>query len=228
MGRIKSDSIVSLVFGRTCLEGSKISTFETYAAAEHSDVVVPTDFAVWRADVAPETSKAVRFVHQYFEDKKKGRTFNRRRDLNPPELAAYLPYITILEAIDDPDSSEQRIADARFRLIGTKVSMLYGEATGKLVSEHHGEEILGRVRKIADFCVQEKCDAVGRSAALAHGRSSLEVTILYVPFSDDDIRVNQFLIFADICRLDINGKRLPGDRLPEVLSGVPHGFTVDN
>jgi len=203
------------------VEGSKISSFDAYAALDGGDVATPTEFTVWRADVAPETSNAVRHVHQYFENKKQGRTFNSRKDLNPPELAAYLPYVTILDVIDDPDSANQRIADGRFRLVGTKVVTLYGEATGKLVSEHHGEEILGRVRKIANFCVQEKCDAVGRSAALSNGRPSLEVTILYVPFSDDQESVTQFLIFADICRIDVEGTRHEGNRLPEVLGGMP-------
>lgn len=210
------------------MEGSKISSFDTFAAVENRDAATPADFAVWRADVAPEISKAVRFVHDYFENKKEGRTYNSRRDLNPADLAAYLPYITMIEAIDQDVDGEQRIVDARFRLIGTKVAMLYGDATGKLVSEHHGEEILGRVRKIADFCVRDKTAAVGRSAALAHGRPSLEVTILYIPFSDDDERVNQLLIFADICRVDMEGNRQSGDRLPEPLMPYePVKYTVD-
>ena len=223
------------------MEGSKISSFDSSTVFETLPGVSPEDFKVWRVGDAPECSKAVRFVDRYFEDKKKGRTFNQRRDLSPFELATYLPYVTILEPIysDAPANSPTDVSadiktkkeeapcivDACFRLVGTKIVSLYGEATGKLVSEHHGSEILERVRKIANFCIHEKSSAVGKSAALAHGRTRLEVTLLYVPFSEDDTHVNQLFIFADICRIDVAGNRQPGDRLPEALSAAASGIS---
>jgi hypothetical protein len=195
------------------------SSFDALIELEKTGRAMPIDFAVWRADVAPEISSAVHHVDRYFERKRGGRTFNKRADLNPSDLAPYLPYITLIDVIDKDEPGPQCIEDGRFRLVGTKVAVLYGNATDRLVSEHHSEEILGRVRLIADFCISEKSPAVGRSAALANGRPSIEVTLLYVPLSEDDERVSQFMIFADICSLDSEGKRQGGDRLPEAIGG---------
>lgn len=178
---------------------------------------MPSDFAVWRADVAPEITSAVHHVNRYFEVKREGRRFNSRSDLCPKDLARFLPYITLVDAIDDRSDGGQRIADGRFRLVGTKVSMLFGNATGKLVSEHHTEEILGRVLAIANFCVQERSPLVGRSAIIAVERPHIDVTLLYLPFSEDQQRISQFLIFADVFKLDAAGQRRRGEYLPEVL-----------
>lgn len=161
-------------------------------------------------DDAPTVSKAVRFIHQYFDRKKKGKKYNRRSDLMPADLAPYLPCFTILDLIRPAvgaASSEKDTAysmqDGRFRLVGTRVAVLYGEATGKSVAEHHGEEILARVKKATEFCMQQQCNAICRSVALAEDRPSLDVTLLYIPFSADDELVDQFLVFADIQRVEL-------------------------
>ncbi len=181
-----------------------------YGATENfygQDMAEHENLQVWAEENAPETSGFMREVALYFQSKKNNRSFNRRSDLVPSELRSFLPYFTLLDCQMEDSPAGPVFVDAKFRLVGTKMAGLYGEATGKLVSEHHGLEALERVRKIAEYCIENRTMAVGRSSALSQGRPFLDVTVLYVPFADeDDAAVTQFLVFSDILRLELQAK----------------------
>lgn len=136
-------------------------------------------------------------VFAHMEAKRADRQYCSRRDVSPAQLGKFLPRITILEPVFDDAGS---VVDASYRLMGTEISTLYGEATGELISSYHGEMVQARVCEIANFCIQSKGPAIGLSKALSNGRQSVDVSVLYVPLSADGETVNQFLIYSAVER----------------------------
>ena len=140
---------------------------------------------------------AARYVIDSFQTKLAGRAFNSRSDLNPREFRAYLPYMSILEIIlGGPEGTT--VVDARFRLVGTKIGSLYGENTGRSLGESQRRAVHERACKIMSYSIQEKTIAVAHSGKADLKSHGLDATLVYVPFSDDDETVKQFLVFEDI------------------------------
>ncbi|NVJ71263.1 MAG: PAS domain-containing protein [Alphaproteobacteria bacterium] len=135
-------------------------------------------------------------------EKKGDRRFNNRADVAPSSLGRYLPHITILEPLYDDAGL---VVDARYRLMGTEISALYGEATGKLVSDYHGEDVRRRVCKISNHCLESGKPALGLSKALSDGRQFVDVSVLYFPLSADDETVDQFFIYSAVERNPMGG-----------------------
>ncbi|TNE60852.1 MAG: PAS domain-containing protein [Alphaproteobacteria bacterium] len=154
-------------------------------------------FKVQDAALCPDLSDNMRFVLGYFADKRQGRAFNRRADLVPSAMARLLPRITILDAVYDTDG---RFTDASYRLMGTDIAGLYGEATGKMISSYHDGAALARVREIASHCIETGRPALGESIGLSGGKPFLTVRVLYIPFSEDGETISQFFIYSGIRR----------------------------
>jgi len=125
------------------------------------------------------------------------RPFNSRADVSPSRLSKYLPRITILEPVFD---EEGQVVDARYRLMGTEISSLYGEATGQLISDYHGDQVLRRVCRISNHCIETRMPALGLSKALSDGREYVDVSVLYFPLSKDGESVDQFFIYSAVER----------------------------
>lgn len=134
--------------------------------------------------------------------KRGDRQFNSRSDVSPAKLSKYLPRITILEPVFDEAG---QVVDARYRLMGTEISSLYGEATGKLISEYHGEQVLRRVCRISNHCIDSQKPALGLSKALSDGRDYVDVSVLYFPLSKDGENVDQFFIYSAVERARVGG-----------------------
>ncbi|NVJ97087.1 MAG: PAS domain-containing protein [Alphaproteobacteria bacterium] len=157
----------------------------------------PDQFTVvpWTPDLPLREDMA--WVMDHMEAKRAGRQFCSRKDVSPGQLGKYLPRITILEAVYDDAGV---VIDARYRLMGTEISMLYGEATGQLISSYHGPHVLQRVCRITNHCIEAGGPALGLSKALSDGRQSVDVSVLYIPLSPDDKNVDQFLIYSAVER----------------------------
>lgn len=163
-------------------------------AADHFLIMSVEDGMTIREDLA--------WMIDFMSGARGDRQFNSRSDVSPVKLKGYLPRITILEPIFD---STGKVSDARYRLMGTEISALYGEATGKLVSQYHGDEVCGRVAEISNHCIEQRAPALGLSKALSNGRSFVNVSVLYFPLSADQKTVNQFLIYSAVERVSIGG-----------------------
>ncbi|MBX3494587.1 MAG: PAS domain-containing protein, partial [Parvibaculum sp.] len=86
---------------------------------------------------APEHPSVVALL-AYFEDKRGTREMADRADINPPEIARYMPNMIIAEAVNDGE-------DFRTRLFGTALVELLGEErTGKLLSEFAEEGAIAK------------------------------------------------------------------------------------
>lgn len=157
--------------------------------ADHFYVVTVEDGLAIREDMATLVAQMA--------EKRGDRPFNSRADVSPSKLGKILPRITILEPVYDEGG---KVVDARYRLMGTEISTLYGEATGKLISEYHGEQVQSRVCRIANHCIESRKPALGLSKALSDGREYVDVSVLYFPLSEDGERVNQFFIYSAVER----------------------------
>jgi len=166
-----------------------------------------------------DVGKNIDIIQHYFAEKRGVETLNCRSDLKPNELNAYLPYIEILAPITVCHAGCEQVEDAKFRLVGTKLDALHGEATGKLMSEIWDDDALAAFCGAMNYCTKKKAAAVFCSPALLFGRTNLKIAYLMVPFKGEDGNVCQFLVFADICRVGLAGEHLTGDNLPDPLGG---------
>jgi len=161
------------------------------------------NFKVQDAADCPDLSDNMRFLLSYFDGKRDGRTLNRRSDLVPSRLAKLLPRVTLLDVHYDRSGT---LSDASYRLMGTDIASLYGEATGARISEFHDRAVLSRVKEIGTWCIDHKVPALGESIGLSGGRPYLSVRVLYIPFSEDDTHISQFFIYSGIRRRVKGGK----------------------
>jgi|GEM_PF-4530293 len=182
-----------------------MTSTEVYSAGGLGDVGVPADLVVFRADETPRCSSKMHRIVEYFEEKRGDKPYNQRADLQPKELARFLPFFAIMDVVGFLGTATDLLQDARLRLMGTKVATMFSDGTGKLMSEHFTAEMVKSFQYLANFCMFEKAPSVARSDIFSGGRSSRQVSILLVPFSDDSIRVGQFLMFVDACYVDPRG-----------------------
>lgn len=174
-----------------------MSSFDISGGNDFGQIMQADDFRVvsLTPDLPMRSDMAEVFSHM--EAKRSDRTFCSRGDVSPSELRKFLPWITILEPVFD---TAGQVSDARYRLMGTEISMLYGEATGELISSYHGEAVQRRVCRIANHCLETRAAAIGLSKALSNGRHSVDVSVLYIPLSADGETVSQFLIYSAVER----------------------------
>lgn len=195
------------------MELGKMTSTEVYSAGGLGDTGVPADLVVFRADETPSCSSKMQRIRKYFEEKRGANSFNQRADLQPRELAQFLPFFAIMDVIGFPNAASGPLQDARLRLMGTKVAAMYSDGTGKLISEHFGAEMVHCFQYLAKFAIHEKAPSIARAGVFSGGRSSRQVSILLVPFSEDKLRVDQFLMFLDVCYVDLDGNFLSSREL---------------
>ncbi|MCB9946638.1 MAG: PAS domain-containing protein [Rhodospirillaceae bacterium] len=133
------------------------------------------------------TGQRHRLAMEVWADRRGDRMAPARRDLEPWDLKSILPYVTLLDVIEDP-------LDFRCRLVGTKVREIHGiELTGKSVRALGPPSYADRVwehltrlieRKEPQLCLVEYTnrDILLRS-----------FTVLRLPLSNDGRTVNMIL-----------------------------------
>jgi hypothetical protein len=131
----------------------------------------------------------IRLMLQYWQQKCAGRPMPARSDIDPDEIRRFLPYVTLVDVVDDG----RRFV---YRLVGTKEVALRGrDPTGKSIAEAY----FGR--SVED--VLAKYDRVCASRAPFHERDDFQVVDRYVgeenlflPLSDDGAAVSKILVFS--------------------------------
>ena len=139
----------------------------------------------WERNCHPD----IREVLAYWRDKRRGRAMPSRADIEPAELARFLPYLILVDVVDDA----RRFV---YRLVGTgEVEVRGNDPTGKPVAEGYfassaeaamnNYEIVCRTR--APFYEEDHFQVVDRYV----GESNI-----FLPLSDDDATVNKILVFS--------------------------------
>ncbi|WP_368413413.1 PAS domain-containing protein [Dongia sp.] len=131
----------------------------------------------------------IRLMLGYWLEKCAGRLMPARSDIDPGEIRRFLPYITLVDVVDD----DRRCV---YRLIGTKEVALRGcYPTGKSVAEaYFGRSVEN---------VMAKYDGVCAGRAPFHEHDNFQVVDRYIgeenlflPLSDDGLTVNKILVFS--------------------------------
>jgi hypothetical protein len=139
----------------------------------------------WQASCHPD----ILVVLAYWEGKRGGRHMPGRDDINPAELVKFLPYITLVDVVEDP----RRFV---YRLVGTMEVDIRGfDPTGKGVADAFfaasAEAALANYQRVLDtrtpFYEQDAFQAVDRYINEAN---------LFLPLSDDGESVSKILVFS--------------------------------
>lgn len=139
----------------------------------------------WRQSCHPDILK----ILAYWQGKRAGRRMPRRADIDPLELAGFLPNITLVDVVTD---------DRRFvyRLVGTAEVQLRGnDPTGKSVEAGYfaatPSQAVARYEKVCatlePFYEEDDFQVVDRFVSEAN---------LFLPLSEDDQTVNMILVYS--------------------------------
>jgi hypothetical protein len=139
----------------------------------------------WQSTCHPDILK----VLAYWQAKLQGRLMPTRSDIDPLELVKFLPFICIVDVVDDP----RRFV---YRLVGTgEVEVRGYDPTGKSVAEGYfaatPEAALKNYEHVrvnrAPYYEKDEFQMVDRYVGEAN---------LFLPLSDDGETVNKIMVFS--------------------------------
>ena len=137
----------------------------------------------------PRASDTGRVLMKLFAERTDGTRMLKRSDFSPTDLKAGLTNIMITDVKYDENGLP---VDAIIRLMGSALTIFYGEFTGKSVLDHpteSGERYMMDVR----MAVETGCMIIGRAERATPDETFLKVISLVVPIADDGVHVNQTL-----------------------------------
>jgi hypothetical protein len=137
----------------------------------------------------------------YWDERRRGRAFPTRHDLDPADIPFILGYVTLVEVLYEP-------LRFRFRLHGSELVRRGGyDMTGKGIEDLPGEENRQAFLERCLSLLQSRQPQLVRSARPLDGRM-LRFEAVWVPLSDDGETINMLmraLIFSDASRPGANG-----------------------
>lgn len=134
----------------------------------------------------------------YFKGKRQDGMLNRKSDVSPLALKAFLPWISLLEPIFD---AHGKVLDARVTLHGSEVAAAYSDNTGKLVTEVHAATVAGRIMASMQLACDRREGVVGISNE-RQVRPHIRLNILYLPLSNDGETISHFFNYVRLDPLD--------------------------
>ena len=139
----------------------------------------------WQSRCHPDTLK----ILAYWQSKCRGRRMPSRTDINPAELVGLLPYIILVDVVDD----DQRFV---YRLVGTgEVEARGNDPTGKSVKDGYfassAEAAMRNYQIVCEtrepYYEEDQFQVVQRFVNEAN---------LFLPLSDDGRTVNKIMVFS--------------------------------
>lgn len=124
--------------------------------------------------------------YAYWDERRRGRRFPARADLDPTEFAYILGYVMLIDVLYEP-------LRFRFRLHGSELVRHGGyDMTGKDIEEVPGEENKRALRERCLSLLASRQPQLVRSARLLDGRS-MRYEAVWVPLSDDGETINMLM-----------------------------------
>jgi len=157
--------------------------------SQHNGDLRRTEQRSWLASDAPLSPLGHQFLdywHRKCRAPEQGGGFPRRVDIDPAEIQPMLPYIFMVDVLQDAAGAP----DFRFRLVGTAIMEIEGEHTGKLLSDMFPDRAAYRV------LWQQYLDAAAGKVWARHenlrwqGREHVRYEVILAPLQDDDGRVS--------------------------------------
>jgi len=140
------------------------------------------------SDVEIQETPGFARLLEHFEMRTGGRRLPTRGDFSPTELKDLLPLVCIW---DIKTGADGKVSDAVFRLMGTKVTELYGEHTGESSRDFPDADVAGRIMDALQHIVTTRAPYAYEVRGITRWRDYLNMRLLYVPMSDDGETVNQ-------------------------------------
>lgn len=120
--------------------------------------------------------------YEYWQKLKGERSMPARADIDPADIVHVLPYIVLLERIDD---------DYIVRLIGTKCADVFGEATGlKITSSKSGNEAVARF----NWIVENKKPYFNIKPLDGFDKNHVKASAIVMPLSSNDNDVDMIIL----------------------------------
>lgn len=139
----------------------------------------------WRSSCHPDTLR----VLNYWDEKRAERLMPSRADIDPADLKAYLPHVTLVDVVDD----ERRYV---YRLVGTREVELRGnDPTGKSVTEAYFATTAASALANYDRVVETRAPFYTADPYQVVDRY-VGVEDLFLPLSNDGEHVNMIMVFS--------------------------------
>jgi len=126
----------------------------------------------------------LRPVFDYWEQKRGSRAMPMRHDIEPADLKAYLPHLSLVEPL--PDGA------FRYRLVGSAITERYGRnSTGKTLQEIYADKpaIVGWMSRVMLAVTIERRPVLATGTLGAVGKDHILSEALLLPLSDDGVNV---------------------------------------
>jgi hypothetical protein len=135
-------------------------------------------------------------LYRYWLSKRGRRTMPARTDINPCDIPALLPYLTIIDKVD---------GKLRYRLVGSEVAQQIGrDLTGRLVGFYLSQpEIVAKLRAIYERVFATAHPFFGTAEYKTTWGSFHHISQLMLPLSDDGSYADM-IIFARVARFNFN------------------------
>jgi len=154
----------------------------TDTGSRHDGDMRRTDQRSWletEAPLSPLGREFLAYWHSKCPPADQGGGFPQRADIAPEEITSLLPYVFMLDVLDDGG-----LQDFRFRLVGTAIAEIEGEHTGRLLSEMFPD------RQSYAVLWQQYRDAAAGKVWVRHetlrwqGRDHLRYEVILAPLQD--------------------------------------------
>lgn len=138
----------------------------------------------------PTAGECPRRLHAYWREKRGGRRFPGRQDIDPRDFAYALGWVSLIDCLTEPTRY-------RYRLVSTNLTAQLGyEMTGRCTDEMPESGVRDYVERLYG--------AVARSGEPRYDRGSVELDgrawtyeTLALPLSLDQSRVDMLLVYRD-------------------------------
>jgi hypothetical protein len=129
----------------------------------------------------------LRDLHAYWNGRRGDRSMPARADIDVVEIPTLLPYVFLIDVLEQP-------RDFRFRLAGTHFrETTEQEVTGKRIAEVFPAQFGEEVRRIWSKAVEERRPVVGHGNLWISGREYVKWESVALPLACDDHAINMLL-----------------------------------
>ena len=150
----------------------------------------PPDLS-WIAAAHPD----IQVVYRYWREKCAGRRMPRRADLDPIDLAPYLPSLLLVDVLKPAHILGQ--PTYVYRLVGTREVAVRGvDPTGKPVAGHSFCPTGTDPLRNYDQVVKSRAPWIDRHEMVSADFTLLDRDKLFLPLSSDDDAVDMILVFT--------------------------------
>lgn len=159
---------------------------------------------IWFVERSEIASRLIADLEAHWRRLRDGRQMPRRDEIDPVDLARWLPYISIMELHYDPFR-------VRYRVVGTEVARIMGEDFSNRWLDETGWTPQGIAlnRFLYEKVAASGQPLYGLSTASFAGRQDWVFEWVLLPLSNDGVRVTHCLSLDDMTSISPRSRILP-------------------